>query len=76
MRVLLDHDWPGNVRELENALERAIVTCRNHTLTEDDFAFLAAIQPRKGFAIPAGMTLAATGKTGHHHHARPHPGQY
>ncbi len=57
LRVLLDHDWPGNVRELENALERAIVTCRNHTLAEDDFAFLAAIQPRKGFAIPAGMTL-------------------
>ena len=57
LRVLLDHDWPGNVRELENALERAIVTCRNHTLTEDDFAFLAASHPRKGFAIPAGMTL-------------------
>jgi DNA-binding NtrC family response regulator len=58
LRVLLDYDWPGNVRELENALERAIVTCRNHILTDDDFAFLSAvIQPRKGWTIPPGMTL-------------------
>ena len=58
LRVLLDYDWPGNVRELENVLERAIVTCRNHRLTEEEFAFLsAAIQPRKGWSIPPGMTL-------------------
>ena len=41
LRRLLDHDWPGNVRELENAIERAIVTCRGATLSEDDVAFLA-----------------------------------
>jgi transcriptional regulator with PAS, ATPase and Fis domain len=40
LRVLMDHDWPGNVRELENSIERAMVTCRGHVLTEDDFAFL------------------------------------
>ena len=58
LRLLLDYDWPGNVRELENALERAIVTCRNQKLVEDDFAFLsAAIQPKKGWTIPPGMTL-------------------
>jgi DNA-binding NtrC family response regulator len=58
LRLLLDYDWPGNVRELENALERAIVTCRNRTLTEEDFAFLsAAIQPHKAWTIPPGMTL-------------------
>ena len=28
LKVLLDHNWPGNVRELENAMERAMVTCR------------------------------------------------
>ena len=37
MRMLMDHDWPGNVRELENAIERAIVSTRTTTLTEDDF---------------------------------------
>jgi DNA-binding NtrC family response regulator len=41
MRVLMDYAWPGNVRELENSIERAMVTCRGHVLTEDDFAFLA-----------------------------------
>jgi DNA-binding NtrC family response regulator len=42
MSLLVGHDWPGNVRELENAIERALVTCRTHTLEADDFAFIAA----------------------------------
>jgi len=58
LKVLLAHDWPGNVRELENAVERAIVTCRTGALTEDDFSFLsvngAASRP---MAIPVGMTM-------------------
>jgi DNA-binding NtrC family response regulator len=41
LRLLMDYSWPGNVRELENSVERAMVTCRGHVLTEDDFAFLA-----------------------------------
>ncbi|MGA2115163.1 MAG: sigma-54 dependent transcriptional regulator [Bryobacteraceae bacterium] len=40
MKLLLDYDWPGNVRELENAIERAIVTCRNGKLQESDFSSL------------------------------------
>jgi DNA-binding NtrC family response regulator len=57
LKVLLSYDWPGNVRELENSLERAIVTCRNHVLTESDFAFLATAKAQKGWTVPAGMTL-------------------
>lgn len=55
---MIDYSWPGNVRELENAMERAIVTCRSNALTEDDFAFLAqnAIANR-AWSIPAGVTL-------------------
>ena len=41
LRLLMDYSWPGNVRELENSVERAMVTCKGHVLTEDNFAFLA-----------------------------------
>jgi DNA-binding NtrC family response regulator len=35
--VLTEYDWPGNVRELENAVERAIVLCRDNQLSIEDF---------------------------------------
>jgi len=58
LRLLLDHNWPGNVRELENAVERAMVTCRGPMLTESDFGFLAqTAAPAPAWAIPAGMTM-------------------
>ncbi len=41
LRLLMNHSWPGNVRELENVIERALVTCRDSLLSEDDFQFLA-----------------------------------
>lgn len=40
LKLLLDRQWPGNVRELENAVERAIITCRTRVLVAEDFAFL------------------------------------
>jgi len=40
LNLLIANDWPGNVRELENAMERAIVTCRNDTLDEQEFSWL------------------------------------
>jgi len=40
LKVLIANDWPGNVRELENVIERAIVTCRNGMLDEQDFSWL------------------------------------
>ena len=57
LKALLDYHWPGNVRELENAVERAMVTCRGRVLTEDDFAFLAANGQAKPWTVPPGMTL-------------------
>jgi DNA-binding NtrC family response regulator len=57
LKVLIDHNWPGNVRELENAVERALVTCRGRVLTEEDFGFLARNGAMKPWSIPAGMTL-------------------
>jgi len=54
----MEYNWPGNVRELENTIERAIVTCKNHVLTEDSFGFLA-LNGTAGrvWAPPAGMSL-------------------
>jgi DNA-binding NtrC family response regulator len=58
LRILIDYNWPGNVRELENAVERALVTCRGQELTEDDFSFLALDGlASKPWAVPTGMTL-------------------
>ncbi len=56
--ILMNHGWPGNVRELENVIERAIITCRGKTLTEDDFEFLrfapVSMQP---WEVPHDVTL-------------------
>ncbi len=34
---LVEYPWPGNVRELENAVERAVVLCRDEQLSIEDF---------------------------------------
>ncbi len=41
---LLHHDWPGNVRELENAIERAVVVCRDDEVRAEDLP--AGVQAR------------------------------
>ena len=45
LKALLAHDWAGNVRELENVIERAIVTCHNGMLDEQDFSWLQRPTP-------------------------------
>jgi DNA-binding NtrC family response regulator len=56
--VLMDYNWPGNVRELENAIERAIVTARGRSLTDEDFAFLKQNgNGSKPLVFPPGMSL-------------------
>jgi DNA-binding NtrC family response regulator len=58
LRQLLDHDWPGNVRELENAIERAIVTCKGRCLSGENFAFLGGnLQENRSWTAPPDRTL-------------------
>jgi len=33
LAVAMAHDWPGNVRELENVIERAVIMCREKTIS-------------------------------------------
>lgn len=33
---LISHDWPGNIRELKNALEAAVILCKNNTIEPSD----------------------------------------
>ncbi len=59
IRVLMSHTWPGNVRELENAVERAIVSCRGHVLSERDFEFLGQTgRSAPGWTPPRDLKLA------------------
>lgn len=59
LKILLNHTWNGNVREMENAVERAMVTCKTKVLTEEDFGFLSNGHPqeKKEWSIPPQMTL-------------------
>ena len=58
LRILMDYNWPGNVRELENSVERAVVTCKEHVLTEECFSFLTIGGPAgRAWAPPSGMSL-------------------
>ena len=44
--VLNAHDWPGNIRELENAVEKAMIVCRDNTLR---FEHIREYQPDPAF---------------------------
>jgi PAS domain S-box-containing protein len=54
--ALMLHDWPGNVRELENAVEHALVLCREDMIRLRDLP--AHLIPAGDTVIlPEGLTL-------------------
>jgi DNA-binding NtrC family response regulator len=57
LQLLLNQEWPGNVRQLENAVERAIITCKGRTLGCEDFSFLDQPRHPAGWEIPCDLTL-------------------
>ena len=48
--VMMDYDWPGNVRELENALQYALIKCRDNLLLPEYLPsqILETYVPRRG----------------------------
>jgi DNA-binding NtrC family response regulator len=53
-QVLNDYDWPGNVRELQNAIERAVLVCKNPKIEPGDLP----LQVNDAPVGPAGKSLA------------------
>ncbi len=53
MQVLTAYDWPGNIRELANAIERAVILCRDGVITPDAFSFRAVTFPGSAAAATA-----------------------
>lgn len=35
-QALLEYHWPGNVREAQNVMQRALIVCNQHSITESD----------------------------------------
>ena len=56
MQKVLSYAWPGNVRELANAIERAMVVCRNNVIAPDDLPF--AVSAGQSAALPGTGSLA------------------
>jgi len=59
MEVLLNYPWPGNVRELENAIERASVTSRDHTIQVENLPpeLLNPAGPQTPFQVDLQQSL-------------------
>ena len=61
MKHLYEYDWPGNVRELENAMERAVVVCKDPTIQMKHLYFSHDIEGAKkdksGVPLPSGIKL-------------------
>jgi DNA-binding NtrC family response regulator len=52
MRLLSAHHWQGNVRELENAIEHAVVFCRDDTMTAAELPFARSTNGGSADATP------------------------
>jgi DNA-binding NtrC family response regulator len=64
-QALLDHEWPGNVRELDNRIQRAVLVCKEATITPADLgldgtaAAPGAVRPSASPPAPPARSLSA-----------------
>ncbi len=57
INYLQGYHWPGNIRELENAIERAVILCRQREIGSSLFSF-----DRQSAGVPVGQTLKEINK--------------
>ena len=67
LAYMSQHSWPGNVRELENAVERAVVVCRNAYIAAEDLprALLPATASKGRLSGDPGGDLRRAGEIRH-----------
>lgn len=55
-QLIRSYPWPGNLRELRNAIERAVILCRENSIRGVDFPanFTEGTSPSKGAAGESG----------------------
>ncbi|MBO0720832.1 MAG: hypothetical protein J2P41_08415, partial [Blastocatellia bacterium] len=49
INVLMLYEWPGNVRELEHVIERAIVTCKQGSISGIEISHAIGNLPARSF---------------------------
>ena len=59
MDELMLYEWPGNVRELENAIERAVVVGKSHTIMPEDLPIFCS----EHLASPGSQSLVDVEKS-------------
>jgi len=57
MNMLRSYYWPGNVRELQNVIERAVVLCKNDTITAKDLFLGTEGLSAKRIEVEPALTL-------------------
>jgi NtrC-family two-component system response regulator AlgB len=57
-KLIRSYPWPGNLRELRNAIERAVILCRENSIRGEDFpaSFTGGSTPSKGVAGEGGSS--------------------
>jgi len=59
LTLLTNYNWPGNIRELRNVIERAVLLCKDNSLTIDHFENVPQVQmdePAAPFNIKEPLT--------------------
>ena len=60
INVWKSYSWPGNIREFENAVERAVVMCKNKVILPDDAALDDFRVGAAGFESMTGSSAATS----------------